>query len=195
MTDRLDSFVAKVEEELTNTDETTAHPILMMLSGLPGAGKSYLARRLAEILPFVIIESDRVRKLLFPQAEYTGEESYWVHRTCHALMAKLLRRGVRVIYDATNLEERHRELVYRLADREGVKLIIVKTVAPEEVASERLHRRHDEDRDHHDISDADGKVYKRMARREDPIGRNYVVVDTSKDLNPAITKLLRLMRT
>jgi predicted kinase len=195
MTDKLDRFVAKIEEELANVDETTARPVLIMLSGLPGTGKSYLARRLVEILPFVIIESDSVRKTLFPTCQYTGEESYWVHRTCHALMTKLLRKGVRVIYDATNLHERHRELVYRLADREGVKLIVVKTVASEEVASERLHRRHEEGGDHHDISDADWKVYKRMARRTEPIGRSYVVVDTSKDLEPAITKILRLIRT
>jgi len=194
MTDRLDLYVGRIERELTGTDETTADPVLIMLSGLPGTGKSHLARRLVEILPFVVIESDQVRKILFPQAQYTGEESYWVHRTCHALMVKLLRKGVRVIYDATNLQERHRELVYRLADREGVKLIIVKTVIADEVASERLRGRHDRGRDDHDISDADGKVYKRMARRAEPIGRNHVVVDTSKDLNPAITKLLRLMR-
>jgi predicted kinase len=195
MTDRLDRLVTKVEEQLTNTDETTANPVLIMLSGLPGTGKSNLARRLVGILPFVIIESDQVRKILFPQSQYTGEESYWVHRTCHALMAKLLRKGVRVIYDATNLHERHRELVYRLADREGVKLIIVKAVVPEEVASERLRGRDEEGRDHHDISDADWRIYKRMARRAEPIGRNHVVVDTSRDLNPAITKLLRLIRT
>lgn len=194
MTDKLDRLVAKIEEELANIDETTAKPVLIMLSGLPGTGKSYLARRLVEILPFVIIESDWVRKTLFPQCQYTGEESYWVHRTCHGLMTKLLRKGVRVIYDATNLHERHRELVYRLADREGVKLIVVKTVASEEVASERMHRRHEQGGDHHDISDADWKVYKRMARRTEPIGRSYVVVDTSKDLEPAITKILRLIR-
>lgn len=195
MTDRLDDSVAKVEGQLTNTDETTGKPVLIMLSGLPGAGKSYLARRLVEILPFVIIESDQVRKILFPQCDYTGEESHWVHRTCHALMAKLLRKGVRVIYDATNLYERHRELVYRLADSEGVKLITVKVVAPGEVASERLHRRHEEGGDGHDISDADQSVYQRMARNAEPIGRNYVVVDPGKDLDLAITKILRLIRT
>ncbi len=101
---------------------------------------------------------------------------------------------MRVIYDATNLHERHRELVYRLADRERAKLVIVKTVAPEEVASERLRARHEEGGDHHDVSDADWAVYKRMARIEEAIGRNYVVVDSSRDLDPAITKLLRLIR-
>lgn len=195
MSDKLGRYVAKVEDHLTNTDETTAHPVLIMLTGLPGAGKSHLARHLAEVLPFAVIESDQVRKILFPQCEYTGEESQWVHRTCRAVMEKLLKKGVRVIYDATNLHERHREQVYRLADGEEVKLIIVKVVAPEVVASERLQGRHEVRRDDRDISDADVTVLRRMARQEDPIGRNYVVVDTSRDLRPAVTKLLRLMRS
>ncbi len=194
MADRLDQYVAKVEERLPNTDQTTANPVLIMLSGLPGTGKSYVARGLREILPFVIIESDQVRKILFPECEYTGEESQWVHRTCHALMTRLLRKGVRVIYDATNLYERHRELVYQIADREGIRLIIVKVVASQQVVSQRLGKRHEQDR-YDDVSDADWKVYKRMERSAEPIGRNYVVVDTSRDVDSAVTKLLRLIRT
>ena len=180
---RLDHYVAKVEEHLANTDETTANPVLVMLTGLPGTGKSNLARQLAEVLPFAIVESDQVRKILFPQCEYTGEESQWVHRTCHALMDKLLMKGVRVIYDATNLHERHRELVYRLADAREVKLIVVKVVSPEAVASQRLRNRQADVTDDDDVSDADVKVYRRMSRRVDPIRRNHVVVDTSQDLD------------
>jgi predicted kinase len=193
--DRLDRYVARVEEHLANTDETTANPVLVMFSGLPGTGKSHLARRLAEVLPFAVVESDRVRKILFPECEYSGEESKWVHRTCHALMERLLQKGVRVIYDATNLHERHREQVYRLADGNQVKLVIVKVVAPQPVASGRLHSRDEGSSDDRDISDADLGVYRRMSRQVDPIGRNHVVVDTSQDLGPAITKLLRLMRS
>ncbi|HUW96344.1 MAG TPA: ATP-binding protein [Anaerolineae bacterium] len=192
---RLDSFVARVEERLANTEETTANPVLVMFTGLPGTGKSRLARLLADVLPFAIIESDQVRKILFPQCAYTAEESRWVHRTCHALMEKLLRKGVRVIYDATNLHERHRELVYRLADGNEVKLIIVKVVAPEKVACDRLQIRHETPEEDGVSSDADWQVYRRMARQVDPIGRNYVTVDTSQDLRAAVTRLLRLMRS
>jgi predicted kinase len=195
MSSRLDHYVAKVEEHLANTDETTANPVLVMLTGLPGTGKSHLAHRLAEVLPFAIIESDQVRKILFPECEYSGEESQWVHRTCHAVMEKLLKKGVRVIYDATNLHERHREQVYRLANGTETKLIIVKVVTPQEVVSDRLHSRHEAPQNDGDISDADWSVHQRMARRVDPIGRNYIVVDTSQDLDAAITKLLRLMRS
>lgn len=187
----LAQFIAKVERVLTGSQETTAKPVLLLLSGLPGTGKSFLARRLAEALPFVIIESDVVRKILFPQPLYTVQESRWVHRTCHALMARLLKRGVRVIYDATNLIEYHRELVYRIAQKAGARLVVVKTVASEEVVRERLRARQEEARE---LSDADWRVYRRMASRQEQVSHPHLVIDTSEDLEEAVAKVLRFIR-
>lgn len=184
----LAQFIAKVERVLTGSQETMAKPVLLLLSGLPGTGKSFLARRLAEALPFVIIESDVVRKILFPQPLYTAQESRWVHRTCHALMARLLKRGVRVIYDATNLIEYHRELVYRIAQKAGARLVVVKTVASEEVVRERLRARQEEARE---LSDADWRVYRRMASRQEQVSHPHLVIDTSEDLEEAVAKVLR----
>lgn len=186
--------VMEVEKRLANTDETTACPVLIMISGLPGTGKSYLARKLAERETFVILESDFVRKTLFPQPTYTAWESHWVHRTIHALIRKFLAKGLRVIYDATNLIEVQREMVYRIADKAGARLVIVVTVSPDEVVQERLRRRHEGQRDPGDISDATWQIYKRMARRQQSIRRNYLVVDTSQDLDQAIRKVLRVAR-
>jgi hypothetical protein len=100
----LDQAVAKkVEEHLANIEETTAWPVLIMLCGLPATGKSYLARRLVEQMPFVIVETDFVRQTLFAPPTYSAQESGQVHRVCHALMEKLLQCGARVVFDATNL--------------------------------------------------------------------------------------------
>jgi predicted kinase len=186
--------VAEIEERLTNTDQTTVRPVLIMISGLPGTGKSYLARKLAEREPFVILEADFVRKTLCPQPTYTAWESHWVHCTIHALIRKFLARGLRVIYDATNLIEYQREMVYHIADKAGTKLVIVVTVGSDEVVQERLRRRHEGQREAGDISDATWQIYQRMARQQQPIRRNYLVVDTGQDLDQAIRKILRVAR-
>lgn len=185
--------VAKIEERLANTSETTAYPVLIMISGLPGTGKSYLARKLAERLPFVVIETDFVRKTLFLKPTYTAQESGLVHGTCHCLIHRLLNKGVRIIFDATNLIEHQREMIYHLAEKAGAKLIIVRIVAPEEVVRERLQRRKEEPASH-DISDADWRIYKRMSRRQQRIGRTHLVVDTSGDIDLAVNKILRIMK-
>jgi len=164
-----------------------------MLVGLPGTGKSYLARKLAQKEPFVILEADFVRKTLFPNPTYSGEESAFVHQVVHALLARFLRRGVRVIYDATNLIEWQREFVYHLADRAGARLIIVHTVAPPQVVQARLDKRQ-QNRSPGDLSDADWSIYRRMERRQEPIRRPHLVIDTTGDLEQAVHKILRMAR-
>lgn len=186
----LDQAVAQVEARLPYTEDSRARPFLIMLSGLPGTGKSYLARRLSERLRTPVIETDFVRKTLFPQPSYSADESAIVHWVSRLLMRKLLARGVPVILDATNLIERQREMVYHVAEQAGARLVIVQTVAPEEVVRARLERRLTQ-RDPEDISDATWNVYRRMAERQQPIRRPHLVVNTSEDLEPAIDKIIR----
>lgn len=188
----LSEAVAKVEALLLTPDmETTAYPVLILMSGLPGSGKSYLSERLAKELPAIVVESDRVRKALFPQPTYTVQESATVHRTCHELIRRLLRKGVRVIFDATNLVEFQRELLYNLAEHSGAHLLIVRTVAPEPIIRERLEQRKAKG---DSISDADWRVYRRMSQREQKIRRTHLCIDTSQDIEEAVRKIVRAVR-
>jgi predicted kinase len=188
----LSQSVAKVEAVLLPPDmETTAYPVLIMMSGLPGSGKSYLSQRLAQQLPAVVVESDRVRKVLFPQPTYSGQESTIVHCTCQEVIRRLLRKGVRVVFDATNLVEFQREILYNLADRSSARLLVVRTVAPEQVVQERLERRKDSA---DGASDADWRVYRRMSKREQEIRRTHLCIDTSHDIDDAVWKVMRAVR-
>jgi hypothetical protein len=184
--------LAKVEAELLPADlQTTAYPVLIMMSGLPGSGKSYLGRRLAEELPAVVIESDSVRKVLFSPPTYSADESAMVHHVCQEVMRRLLRQGVRVIFDATNLVEFQREIIYGLARHSGAGLLIVQTMAPEDVVRERLERRKQEQES---LSDADWRVYRRMATRQQRIRHSHLCIDTSKDLDEAVRKVVHAVR-
>ena len=83
--------VAAAKSTLTIPPPALGQPVLVVLCGLPGTGKSTLARRLADALPAVIIESDRVRQRLFAPPTYTAEESQQVHQVCHILIDWYLR--------------------------------------------------------------------------------------------------------
>ncbi|MBI2955049.1 MAG: AAA family ATPase [Chloroflexi bacterium] len=185
--------VAKVERHLKLPDETTSQPVLILMTGLPGTGKSYVSRLIQRSLPAALVQSDFVRKLLFPQPRYTVDESTMVYRTCHEVIARLLVRGISVIFDATNLIESKREIIYRIADRAGARLVIVRTVTPKSVVLERLGQR-GQGIDRDDLSDADATIYERMQHEEEPVRRSYIAVDTSQDLTPAIQKIVREAR-
>jgi predicted kinase len=188
----LSQTVAKVEAALLPQEMvSTAHPVLIVMSGLPGSGKSYLSQRLADQLSAVIIEADRVRKTLFPQPAYDAQESTLVHRACQEVMRRLLRKGVRVVFDATNLVEFQREILYSLAERCDAGLLIVRTVAPEQTIRDRLERRREAAEG---ASDADWPVYRRMSRRQQKIGRTHLCIDTSDDIDEAVRKVMRAVR-
>jgi len=159
-----------------------------MVSGLPGTGKSHFCGKLAERLPFLILESDALRKTLFSIPSYNRQESSRLFQTIHLLIDRLLRKGISLILDATNLSERYRERLYSIAERVDVKLILVRVEAPPEVVQERLKNRRGE---REAKSDADWAVYERMKPTVQKIRRNHYVVDTSKDITPVLDKIAR----
>lgn len=182
--------VARLKASLSPLPEPETTPLLVVISGLPGTGKSYFARRLAEKVPAVIVESDAMRKALFPTPWYTPEESQRVFHATHLLIEELLQHGTGVIFDATNLAEHHREPLYRIAERAGAKLIMVRVEAPPEVVRDRLRRRAEKP-DAGEKSDADWQVYLKMQGDFEKIRRNHFVVDTSRDITPVIEKIAR----
>ncbi len=170
--------------------EAEAQPAVIIISGLPGTGKSYFCRRLAEHLPHVILESDVLRKKLFPDPTYSAKESAYLFRAIHCLMENFLQKGIPIILDATNLTRKHRERLYSIAERCRARVIIVQMKAPPEVVQKRLSRRANGT---HNIynSSADWSVYKKMKPTVDIIDRRHFVVDTSKDITPSIEKIVK----
>jgi len=167
-----------------------AQPTFIIISGLPGTGKSYFCRRLAERLPFLVLESDALRKYLFSLPTYSAAESSHLFRTIHYLIEGLLRKGIPLILDATNLSERHREHLYNIAERLSAKLILVRVEAPPDLVQERLKARSERKEIEHK-SDADWTVYQKMKPTAQKIHRNHYAVDTSRDITPVIDKIVR----
>jgi predicted kinase len=153
-----------------------------MMVGAPGTGKSTLGRRLARAIGAEVVQTDQVRKLLFPEPHYTNGEHAAVYGWCHNLLRTILAEGGRAVFDATNLEERHRRRVYEMAEEMGARLLVVWASAPPSEVQRRLLRRREEPSED-DYSDAGWPVYLEMRRHADPVRRPHLVVNTGTDLD------------
>ena len=165
-------------------------PFLVVVSGLPGSGKSHFSRELCRRYPLAHLNSDTLRRALFPHPSHGPDESARLFAAVHALLKRLLSRGVSAVLDATSLKEEHRRPLYEIAERAGAGLIIVRTEAPEAVALERLAARA-EGAGAEDASDATEAVYSRMKSEVEPVGRPCITVDTSRDITPALEAVLQ----
>jgi predicted kinase len=173
---------------LVQLPEPVVRPCFIVVSGLPGTGKSHFCGKLKEKLSFLTLRSDALRKTLFPLPSYTHQESSRLFQAVHLLIARLLRKGIPLVLDATNLSERYRERLYSIAEHVDARLILVRVEAPPEVVHERLKNRLE---DLEAKSDADWAVYQKMKPSVQKIQRNHYVVDTSKDITPVLNKIVR----
>ena len=124
------SNVERLKAALPYLPPRVARPVLRVVSGPPGSGKSHFSQRLVERVPLLVLESDVLRKTLFPAPTYGPEESAALFDACYTLIDKLLRDRVPVLLDATNLLEQPRERLHDIAERAGAKLLLVSVTGP-----------------------------------------------------------------
>lgn len=177
---RLTANLGELPPKITN-------PHLVVVSGLPGSGKTHFSMQLAKRLPAVILESDALRQILFPSPDYGYQESWRLFKAIHLLIENLLMDGRPVIMDATNLNEQHRQFFYDIAKRANARLIQVRVHAPAELVKKRMGERAGNATSN---STADWNVYRKMAQVKDEINRQHYSVDTSTDITPVIDEIV-----
>ena len=194
---RLASDVAIIRRSLGQNSQgvsAPARPFLVVLSGLPGTGKSYFARQLARRLPLAVVGSDRSRKALIADPKYTREEHIRVFSACHQVIEELLKQGRIVVFDATNLTEGFRQPLLNIARDQGIPILIILFTAPLKIVRQRLQDRAGR-LDADDYSDADWSVFSRLRPGQEPIRDQHWVVDSSGDIRDALDRAVALIQS
>ncbi len=177
-------------------------PALAMVTGLPGTGKSTLARGLAEQAGFMVLRADEVRKELFGLSAEVDASSAWgegiyteaaTEQTYAALLDRArdaVDRGDRVLVDATLRTSERREPFEALARARAVPAVTFVLDADAALIEARIQARGA------DASDADVAVFRRArATWQPPRGAGVERLDASppadRVLDRAMSALVR----
>lgn len=150
---------------------------LILMCGLSGSGKSYVAERLAPRLPAIHLRSDVARKTLagldtLAQTNspvggglYAPGRSDEVFAYLANVAGALLRSGEHVIIDATFIEKTRRQQFLKLAESLHASVRVVFCDAPVEILQERIRKRSAKN---HDPSEATLEVLESQLKKFSP---------------------------
>ena len=153
-------------------------PGVIVLAGLPGAGKSTLAAALADRVPDArILDKDKVRHALFSPCDYTSAERDVVFAALLDAARYHLGRGRVVIFYGLTFSRRAQEAAAEaVAEEAGAFAAVIVCDVPLDVAIERCEA-DAASGDGHLASNRDGELVRRVAAEmEEPAG-DYLTLD------------------
>ncbi len=185
-----------------------SRPVLVVVCGLSGSGKSTVARRLADRLGFDWLRSDEIRKRLagagpaerlssgYAAGAYTRE---FTQKTYAALLtdaAARLHDGAGVIVDATFAAPAYRAQARAVAAYAERPVLFVECIASHDEIVRRLTQRA---RRPDEVSDADVATYLRQRGGFVPLKEIpetcHLVVDTARGLEAAAAAITRRLKS
>ena len=171
--------------------------MLIAMAGLPGTGKSAMARGLAEAVGAAVLDKDPIRAALFAPADIehsTAQDDFCVGIMLQAA-GYLWERdpGRAMILDGRPFSKRsQRAEVARFASTRAVRFVLIECVCPAHVARERIDR--DARTGSHLARNRDASLYLRLRASFEPIEEAHLVVDTTADYDACLQLCLRYIR-
>ncbi len=120
---------------------TPTQPLLIMLYGFPGSGKSYVARQLADQLKAAHVQGERIRNELFNNPQFDRSENDVITKLMNYMSEEFLGSGVSVIYDTNALRASQRHTLRELARHHKAQPIVIWLQIDTESAFMRTQRR------------------------------------------------------
>jgi predicted kinase len=112
-------------------------PILVLLYGYPGAGKTYFARQFCEQVQAAHVQGERIRSELFEKPHYDKEENSVVTQLMDYMTHEFLSAGLSAVYDANAMRLKQRHELREMARKGKAQTVLIWFQIDTESAFER----------------------------------------------------------
>jgi len=147
--------------------------MVVIVFGLPGSGKSYFAERLAKKLDADYVNSDRLRKEMFPVRTYSEQEKAAVYNAMLERMKDAVKQNRNIVLDATFHNSETRNLFTGEVKKKDW-ICFIEITAGEDLTRLRLKRQRG-------YSEADFEVYKLIRRQWEPLNEPHLVLESTDE--------------
>jgi predicted kinase len=167
-------------------------PTLIYMYGLPGAGKTFVARQLSEDLSMAHISGERIRFELFDNPKHDKTEHQIITHMMDYMTEEFLNNGVGVIYDISVSRLSDRRALRDMAKSQKAKELMLWIQTDADTAWQRTQAR-----DHRKVDDKyAGKISQEIFDRylrimQNPQNENYLVLSGKHLFNSQKTAILR----
>jgi predicted kinase len=147
--------------------------MVVIVTGLPGSGKSFFASQLAKGINADYINSDQVRKTMMPPGHYSLQEKRSVYGQMLAQAITLVNQKRKVVLDATfyngAAREQFKDALSRITPVKFIEVTATKALIKDRL---RLPRKD---------SEADYEVYKKIRAAWEPLQEPHLVLQSTNN--------------
>lgn len=159
--------------------------MLIIICGLPGTGKTTLAKALAKKFHLTHISTDIIRKKHFKHREYSKKEKMKVYSLVFSEAEKELVVGKNIALDGTFYKSTLRKTAYSLAKKYKTKFFIIECTISENEIKKRIEKREKTK----NASEADFKTYKKVNLQFNQIKEKHLKINCAENMTSKIKKV------
>lgn len=156
-------------------------PLLIIVMGVPGSGKTFFGRQFAEQFGLPRISEDVIRFELFEEPQFNSDETEIISRITHYALAQLMKTSQTVVCEGNFLQLEQRKQLYELATLCGYHTLTIWLQTDAETALNRVTRRDRRSLDSKFSFPINKETFTRVARTlERPVAKEPVLVISGK---------------
>lgn len=171
-------------------------PLILVLVGLPGAGKSFFARQFAEMFGSPLVSFDRIRYELFAEPQNSAEEHTIIGRLAEYQIAELIKTHRSFLVDGGYNAAAARQALATYAKKHGYGVLVIWVQTDDQTAQLRSMKRNPRKLDDQFSPSLDNQTFLSLSKRlTAPSREEYVVISGKHTFSTQAKMVLRKLAT